>query len=694
MIDRGRHGWVFPGVSLLALAVLLGAYSNSFQNSFHFDDGHVVEDNLYIRSLGNVPLFFRDAATFSSLPANGAYRPLVTTSLALDYWLSGGLDVRQFHVSQLAMLVLLAGMVFLLFLRLLDMAEQHWWNRYVALVATALFAVHTTTTETMNLIHARSELLSVMGVVGSFLVYLYLPSSRRAHLYLLPMIAGALAKNQAVVFAPLFLVYVFVFEQHLSVADLFSPRSWHSVRAAIFKSLPAVTVAVAVLVWVESMNASAANYGGGSRLHYLLTQSWVWLHYARLFILPVGLTADTDWTLITTWYDTRVIAGSIFVALLLRILWVSSKTRPLAPVAFGIAWFAIALLPASSVVPLAEVSNEHRVFFPYIGLSVAAVWGFALLVERWSIAKPRLRPVFTRAAAVLALIVVFGNAVGTYERNKAFRSEETLWRDVTEKSPANGRGLMNYGLTKMAQGKYQDAKRLYERAAVYNPNYASLEVNLGIVTGRLGQTAVAESHFMRALQLQSDDPAQSNDPAPRSFYARWLVEQGRSGEAIPHLQRAIALSPATLDARYQLMAAFAKAGQTTELKALAGQTLALAPTDPIARQYVDDRGEVILERTAPAAPETAADLLNNSLHRYQAGDFQGSIDAARKALALDPDLAEAHNNLAAAFASLRQWDEAIKAAREALRLKPDFPLARNNLAWAEAEKQKANQGSK
>ena len=89
-------------------------------------------------------------------------------------------------------------------------------------------------------------------------------------------------------------------------------------------------------------------------------------------------------------------------------------------------------------------------------------------------------------------------------------------------------------------------------------------------------------------------------------------------------------------------------------------------------------------------PQCAGGLLNASLRQYQAGDFQGSIDTARKALALKPDFAEAYNNIAAGFASLKRWDEAIQAAHEALRLKPDYPLAQNNLRWAEGEKQKAD----
>lgn len=687
MNERARGDrWVFAGACLIAIAVAAAAYSNSFQNSFHFDDSHVVENNLYIRSLKNVPLFFRDATTATSLPANAVYRPLVITTLALDYWIGGGLQVRQFHLSQLVMLVLLGVMLFFLFLRLLDMAKERWWSRYAALVAVALFCVHTANTETLNLIHVRSELLSVMGVVGSFLVYLYLPRSRRAHLYLLPMAVGALAKVQAVMFAPLFVVYLFLFEQGLSVSDLSASRSWRSVRAVLLKSLPALVVGLVVFVAVNAMNAPTVNYGGGNSLDYLRTQAFVWLHYGRLFLLPMGLTADTDWTLITHWYDTRVIAGLLFAAFLLRALWSSSRTPACRPVAFGIAWFGLALLPASSIVPLAEVSNEHRAFFAYVGLSLAVVWGLTLLAERWFETQPRLRPAVGPAACAVAFLLVGGNAAGTYERNKVFLTEETLWRDVTEKSPANGRGLMNYGLTQMAQGKFAEARQLFERAAVISPNYATLEINLGIVTGKLGQPAVAEAHFARALQLQP------NYPAAHSFYAQWLVDQGRADEAIPRLQETIRLSPGSTGARTQLMALYARAGRTAELKALAQETLALAPDDPIARKYLNDGGEAAVEQIGSAA-DTAADLLNTSLRRYQAGDFQGSIDAASKALDLRPGLAEAHNNLAASFASLRKWDAAIHAAREALRLKPDFPLARNNLAWAEAEKRKANQGS-
>jgi tetratricopeptide (TPR) repeat protein len=360
---------------------------------------------------------------------------------------------------------------------------------------------------------------------------------------------------------------------------------------------------------------------------------------------------------------------------------VTSKTSGLAPVTFGLGWFMLALLPASSIVPLAEVSNEHRVFFPYVGALLAAAWAVPYFAERWSAAKPALAPLAMRCAAVVSVAAIAGNAAGAYARNRTWRTEETLWRDVTLKSPANGRGWMNYGLTQMALGRYVAAKEMFETAARYTPDYATLEVNLGIVTSHLGDARAAESHFRRAIELRPDDPTSY------SFYGEWLVGQERAGEGIPLLERSVALSPAIIDARYALMNAYARTGRVEELEEAARQTLALAPLDSLALRYLKDG-------LAPAndgrpLPATAADWLNTSLEQYQAGNYQASIDAARKALALQPGYADAYNNLSAAFAAQQRWDEAIDAATEALRLDPSFLLARNNLAWAEQGRRSA-----
>lgn len=94
--------------------------------------------------------------------------------------------------------------------------------------------------------------------------------------------------------------------------------------------------------------------------------------------------------------------------------------------------------------------------------------------------------------------------------------------------------------------------------------------------------------------------------------------------------------------------------------------------------------------------QQAVDALNESLTHYQNRRFDACIAAARRAVVLNPALAEAHNNIAAAEAELGRWQAAVEAAHAALRIKPDFQLAKNNLAWASAElaKQQAKELAK
>src|SRR5919204_2104854 len=93
--------WVFGAACVGAILLVLGAYSNSLHNSFHFDDSYYIVRNIFIRDLANVPRFFADAHTFSSFSGNAVYRPLVTLTFAIDYRLGGGLDPKQFHITQL-----------------------------------------------------------------------------------------------------------------------------------------------------------------------------------------------------------------------------------------------------------------------------------------------------------------------------------------------------------------------------------------------------------------------------------------------------------------------------------------------------------------------------------------------------------------------------------------------------------------
>ena len=589
-----------------AIVLIAAAYANSLHNSFHFDDSHVIESNRYLRSLEHVPRYFTDAQTFSSLPQNATYRPLVTLSLALDYAWTDSLDPRPFHVTQIALLLMTGALLVVFFARFL--------GAWPALFAATLFCVHTANTETMNIISARSELLSAIGLLGAFVLYQRSPFARRTLLYLVPLAIGALAKAPVVVFAPLLFAYATLIENETR-------------RRALRIALPSLATGVVLLVFLQRMNAPEWTSGGGSAWRYAITQPFVWLHYFRLFFLPIGLTADTDWMPFTAWYDTRAIAGYLFVIALIAFAVRASRRAETRPIAFGIAWFSIALAPTSSIFPLAEVANEHRVFFAYIGLA-AAVVGFVAL-------RVRTAPPAAVAAGAVAVLSAF--AIGTHARNRTWSTPATLWADVIAKSPGNGRAWMNHGLTRMARGDYAGARNDFERAAALTPNYPMLEINRGIVQGQLGDHAAAERHFRRALALNPDVNA-------HFFYARWLVGRGRAAEALPHVRTAVQQSPAFAEAH----------ALSTRLDVATGA----------------QRGRAWRDYDS---------AWNDGMQAIGRRDWLAAAEAHRDALRHAPGSADAWNNLGWSLAQLGFRAEAAQAYRASLALRPDDERTRNNL---------------
>lgn len=644
---------VFVLAALLCLGLIAGAYSNFFANAFHFDDAHVLVNNLFLRDLGNAGLFFTDARTGTSLPPNAAYRPLVTLSLALDYRRAGGLRPEPFHATQLALLSLLWLALVAFYRRVLDLCRPEPGNRWLALFAATWFAVHTVNTETLNLMHARSEILSALGVVAGFLVYLSAPRLRRFHLDLVPVALGALAKPLAVLFGPLLFVLELLARRWTPPETGREPASraaWgRALRAAAMAAAPAILAGVALFVFVDRMGAPTQTYGGGDRFHYALTQVWTWVHYLRLFILPHGLSADTDLKLLRDVSDTRVFAGLLILGGLAVIGWRCAHSRRAWPVAFGLAWFALALAPTSSVLPLAEPLNEHRVFLPFIGLILAVVWGARLAWEAAATRFRAARGVPGRAFPVaLCLLLLAAHALGTYSRNTVWRTGESLWKDVTEKSPGNGRGWMNYGVALMARGDFAGARACFERALPLLPSYSTLQINLGVVHAALGDQEAAARYFARALELA---PGQ---PDSHYFYARWLVDRGRGPEALEHLDSAIRLAPGFETAH----------ALRRDLLAARGDSGAAGP---------------------PAAGADATALFRTGVALGSRERFVESALTYRAALALDPHSADTLNNLGWTLGKLGFFPQAVPFLEEAVRLRPDFALARNNLAWVKSQ---------
>lgn len=657
-----------------ALSVLIAVtltYTNHFHNAFQFDDFHSITDNVFIRDLANIPKFFTDARTSSVYPTHQAWRPLVTTSLAFDYWVGKGYNTFYFHLSTFLWFLTLLVFAAWLFRAILNRIEPDPRNLWIAWFAAAWFGLHPAIAETVNYIIQRADLMSTWGVVAGLAVYAAVPKWRTWGIYLAPVAIGFLCKPPAMIFPLLLALYIFLFEEDAS------RESWPRVFRRI---LPSLALTVAFLALEGAMTPKSFSPGPVSAWRYLITQPYVWFRYFVSFFLPFHLSADTDLSALTSVLSLEALGGLLFVAALVFAIVIFSKRPATRPVAFGLGWFVLGLIP-TSIFPLAEVENDHRMFLPFVGLVLAGAWTGASILRR--------RREFQTALVAGALCVLCLYALGTRRRNEVWRTQDSLWEDVTLKSPQNGRGLMNYGLARMSVGDYRVALNYFERALQYTPNYPSLEINLGIDSGALGRDTEAEAHFRRAIALAP------TDFEPHYYYGRWLRGKGRNDQAIGELQTAIGLNRADMNSRVLLLAAYADKGDWAQLKPLAIETLQLAPNDPEIRRYASMQPQQMPQQPqqpAQVASANAVDsMINLSLQAYQKGDFEGCIREAKVALKLKKDSAEAWNNIIAANNALHRWDEAIQAGHEALRIRPDYVLAQNNLRWAESQKAQRTQ---
>ncbi len=70
----------------------------------------------------------------------------------------------------------------------------------------------------------------------------------------------------------------------------------------------------------------------------------------------------------------------------------------------------------------------------------------------------------------------------------------------------------------------------------------------------------------------------------------------------------------------------------------------------------------------------------------KAGLYKENIEMCNQILKLNPNNADAYNNICVSHINLKNWDKAIEAGNKALQIRPDYQLARNNVDWAQSQK--------
>src|SRR5207244_11094110 len=193
--------------TLLFLA-LLGAglaisYGNSFGIGFYFDDSYGIASNPAIRSLRNIPLFFSDPFTLTTMRENVDIRPLLVATFAINYAISGN-EPWSYHALNLVLHFIAAGLVFVI------VRDHLWWPaadrgpqgdaRIPAAAAALFFALAPLNSQPVDYVWARSALLCVTLYLAAFLAYLRRRWAVGSVLFALALLTKAIAVTLPVVF--------------------------------------------------------------------------------------------------------------------------------------------------------------------------------------------------------------------------------------------------------------------------------------------------------------------------------------------------------------------------------------------------------------------------------------------------------------------------------------------------------------
>lgn len=522
------QAWILAG-GLVLLALL--AYSNALGGAFVFDDVKHVRDNPLVRDLG---------ALFSWSAFRAEPRWVAYLTFALNHRLCGP-SPAGYHALNVAVhaanALLVLALVQLLF-RSPRLARSALAPHAPALafVAAALFVSHPLQTQAVTYVVQRITSLAALFYLASLVGYLWwrlLPPERtraRAAGYALVLLSAVLAlKTKEIAFTLPFAIL-------LVELSFFEPG-----RRDLLALLPILATALLVpATWLLRASGPAADplasiaqltrvQTGLGRLDYLATEATVIVTYLFLMLLPIGQNLDHDYPLQHSFASPAVLSAlAVLLALAglaASLYWRTSPRarRPLDPAVrlagFGIAWWFLAHSVESSVIPIVDVINEHRVYLPSIGLFAAAAVGVVWVARRRLGDRDASRGA---VAAGVALAMVL--ALATFARNRAWASDVSIWTDAALKSPQKSRPALNLGTALVEAGRPGEAVPSLRRAVELDPGSSYARAQLAAALLSIGRAAEAEPELREVLRMTPDNPEALFNLATLAWNGRRLEE--------------------------------------------------------------------------------------------------------------------------------------------------------------------------
>ncbi len=644
-----RYGFI--AALLLISVTTFSAYSNTLEFPFHFDDYPYIAWNPNIRDLKN---FWPPWAP----------RYIGFLSFALNYRL-WGLNVTAYRLTNIVIHILNAALVYILtgltlrtpvVKRFSGGAFSPKFIFSFSLAASLIFALHPVHTQAVTYITQRFASLATLFYLTGLILFVRWRLSgkgKKSALYILSLVVVFLAqmvKEIAFTLPFMLILYEFFFFENEG-----------GTKKRILPLLPymlALAIVPLLILAPESgllphraatgstlRNLQLRDLATLSPYRYLITQFRVIVTYLRLLVLPVNQTLDYGYRPFDSILNPEVLLSLIFlivVAITAVYMYrrAVTKSEPLMLLAsFGIFWFFLTLSVESSIIPIKDVINEHRLYLPSVGAAATFVSLVFYTLDRagssWGLGK--ISPL--KAAVVLVLVTALPLGVASYRRNRVWRSYISLYEDIVKKNPNNARGHNNLGNSYYLAGRLLDAIREYKISMRLNPEDPNPYYNLGKAYLDLGRPEDAEDFLRRALRLRPGDP--------RILYrlGEAGIQLGHIDEAIESLSKALKKSPDFTDARKRLAQAY-------EMKGLYRDA---------AREYLD---VLKLEPENTSVRLRLADVYN------RLGRTGDAVEQYSIVLTLEPANPLAHLKLGDIYRAMGRRDEAVLHYRRFLSVAP------------------------
>jgi protein O-mannosyl-transferase len=538
---NGLRAWLVPLLLVLAGGL---AYLNTLPNGFVFDDDPWIVNNERIRDLSNLG----DILTATN-------RPVMDLSFALNYAV-GGTDPVGYHLANMAIHILAALVLYGLARRTLSLPVFGERVRGGAVglagVIAAIWLLHPLNTQAVTYTVQRGE--SLMGLCYLFTLYSFVRYATGEGRWwavsaVVACVIGAGCK-EVIATAPLVVVlYDFTFiRQPL--------RETIRRRGLMYLGLFAMWLPLGWMVYRTLAGGEDASAGFAledkllSRWTYLLAQPQVIVEvYLRKAFWPNPLVLDYQWVPaipqdtpageVSRLFISNVLwQGLVVVGLLLTSAWGVFKRTWWG--FLGLSFFLI-LAPTSSIMPIADLAVEHRMYLSLIAVVCVVVVGvYALLSSALPDGKPAVY------GLVLAGVVAMSLGLSTAARNTDYRSKVAIWDSVVLARPYNARGWHNLASALDSEGRSDEAMLCYEQVLKIIPTHAAAYYGIGNLWLKRGNLTKAIDRLQTAVQLKPDDTAS------HAHLGKALLLAGQLDLAEASLRRAIELDPTYARAREYL----------------------------------------------------------------------------------------------------------------------------------------------